>query len=42
VRFLRYLVSAKNLIGCALALVALVLHGFGLLGPFPVWLLVAA
>jgi len=38
--FLRYLVSAKNLIGCALALVGLVLHLFGLLGPFPVWVLV--
>jgi hypothetical protein len=36
----RYLVSAKNLIGCALAVVGLVLHLFGLLGPFPVWLLV--
>jgi hypothetical protein len=31
---LRYLVSAKNLIGCAGALVGLVLHLFGLLGPF--------
>jgi hypothetical protein len=38
--FPRYLVSAKNLIGCALALVGLVLHLFGLLGPFPVWVLV--
>jgi hypothetical protein len=38
-RFLRYLVSAKNLIGCALALAGLVLHLFGLLGPFPVWAL---
>jgi len=38
--FLRYLVSPKNLIGCALALVGLVLHLFGLLGPFPVWVLV--
>jgi len=38
--FLRYLVGAKNLIGCALALVGLVLHLFGLLGPFPVWVLV--
>jgi hypothetical protein len=38
--FLRYLVSARNLIGCALALVGLVLHLFGLLGPFPVWVLV--
>jgi hypothetical protein len=38
--FLRYLVSAKNLIGCALALLGLVLHLFGLLGPFPVWVLV--
>jgi hypothetical protein len=38
--FLRYLVSAKNLIGCALALVGLLLHLFGLLGPFPVWVLV--
>jgi hypothetical protein len=37
---LSYLVSARNLIGCALALVGLVLHLFGLLGPFPVWLLV--
>jgi hypothetical protein len=37
---LRYLVSVKNLIGCALALVGLVLHLFGLLGPFPVWVLV--
>jgi hypothetical protein len=37
---LRYLVSAKNLIGCALALVGLVLHLFGLLGPFPIWLIV--
>jgi hypothetical protein len=36
---LRYLVSVKNLIGCALALVGLVLHLFGLLGPFPVWVL---
>jgi hypothetical protein len=39
---LRYLVSAKNLIGCALALVGLVLHLFGLLGPFPVWVIVVA
>jgi hypothetical protein len=38
--FPRYLISAKNLIGCALALVGLVLHLFGLLGPFPVWLVV--
>jgi hypothetical protein len=38
--FLRYLTSAKNLIGCALALVGVVLHLFGLLGPFPVWVLV--
>jgi len=38
--FPRYLVSAKNLIGCGLALVGLVLHLFGLLGPFPVWVLV--
>lgn len=38
--FARYLVSARNLVGCALALVGLVLHLFGLLGPFPVWLLV--
>jgi len=38
--FLRYLVSPKNLIGCALALVGLVLHLLGLLGPFPVWALV--
>ncbi len=38
--FLRYLASAKNVIGCALALVGLVLHLFGLLGPFPVWALV--
>jgi len=38
--FLRYLVSAKNLIGCGLALAGLVLHLFGLLGPFPVWVLV--
>lgn len=37
---MRYLVSAKNLIGCALALVGLVLHLFGLLGPFPIWVLV--
>jgi hypothetical protein len=41
-RPLRYLLSAKNLIGCALALVGLVLHLFGLLGPFPIWLLVVA
>jgi hypothetical protein len=41
-RFLRYLASAKNLIGGALAVVGLVLHLFGLLGPFPVWALVAA
>lgn len=40
--FLRYLVSAKNLVGCALALVGLVLHLFGLLGPFPIWLVVMA
>jgi hypothetical protein len=32
--FLRYLVSAKNLLGVALALVGLVLHQFGLFGPF--------
>lgn len=38
--FLRYLASARNLIGCGLALLGLVLHLFGLLGPFPVWLLV--
>jgi hypothetical protein len=38
--FARYLVSAKNLIGCALGLVGLVLHLFGLLGPFPLWVLV--
>src|SRR5262245_11557755 len=31
---LRYLVSAKNLLGVALALVGLALHLFGLLGPF--------
>src|SRR6266536_1057538 len=37
-RFLRYLVSAKNLIGCLLALAGLVLHWFGLLGP--IWPLV--
>jgi len=37
---LRYLVSPKNLIGGALALLGLVLHLFGLLGPFPVWVLV--
>lgn len=37
---LRYLVGAKNLIGCGLALVGIVLHLFGLLGPFPVWVLV--
>jgi hypothetical protein len=35
---MRYLYSAKNLIGVGLALVGLVLHLFGLLGPFPVWL----
>jgi hypothetical protein len=38
--FPRYLIGARNLIGCALALVGLVLHLLGLLGPFPVWLLV--
>jgi hypothetical protein len=38
--FLRYLTSPKNLIGCALGLLGLVLHLFGLLGPFPVWVLV--
>ncbi len=38
--FLRYLVSAKNLTGCGLALLGLVLHLFGLLGPFPVWAMV--
>lgn len=32
--FLRYLVSAKNLLGVALALVGLVLKLFGLFGPF--------
>lgn len=32
--FMRYLVSAKNLLGVALALVGLVLHLFGLFGPF--------
>src|SRR5215469_13187563 len=37
---MRYLVSAKNLIGVGLALVGLVLHLFGLLGPFPVWALI--
>ena len=31
-RFLRYLVSAKNLLGCLLALVGLLLHLFGLFG----------
>jgi hypothetical protein len=41
-RFLRYLISPKNLIGCALALPGLLLHAFGLLGPFPVWLVVVA
>jgi hypothetical protein len=41
-RFVRYLASARNLIGCGLALVGLVLHLFGLLGPFPLWLLVVA
>ena len=38
--FLRYLVSAKNLLGVALALVGLVLYLFGLFGPF--WPLVVA
>ncbi len=38
--FFRYLASARNLIGGALALLGLVLHLFGLLGPFPVWVLV--
>lgn len=38
--FRRYLLSARNLVGCALALLGLVLHGLGLLGPFPVWPLV--
>ena len=33
-RFLRYLVSAKNLLGCLGALVGLMLHLFGLFGPF--------
>jgi len=32
--FLRYLVSAKNLLGCSLALIGLLLHLFGLFGPF--------
>lgn len=32
--FSRYLVSAKNLLGVALGLVGLVLHLFGLFGPF--------
>ena len=32
--FLRYLVSAKNLLGCLLALVGFLLHLFGLFGPF--------
>ncbi len=39
-RFLRYLVGAKNLLGCVLALVGLGLHLFGLFGPF--WPLVVA
>lgn len=38
--FARYLISARNLIGCGLALLGLVLHLFGLLGPFPIWVLV--
>jgi hypothetical protein len=33
-RFLRYLISVKNLLGCLLALAGLVLHLFGLFGPF--------
>ena len=33
-RFLRYLASAKNLLGCLLALVGFLLHLFGLFGPF--------
>ncbi len=33
-RFLSYLVSAKNLLGCLGAVVGLVLHLFGLFGPF--------
>ena len=33
-RFLRYLVSVKNLLGCLLALAGLVLHLFGLFGAF--------
>ncbi len=39
-RLLRYLVSAKNLLGCLGVVVGLVLHLFGLFGPF--WPLVAA
>lgn len=39
-RFLRYLGSAKNIAGCGLALVGLVLHFVGLFGPF--WPLVVA
>ena len=37
-RFLRYLASAKNLLGCLLALVGFLLHLFGIFGPF--WSLV--
>ena len=33
-RFLRYLASAKNLLGCLLALVGFLLHLFGIFGPF--------
>jgi len=33
-RFLRYLASARNVLGCVLALVGLLLHLFGLFGPF--------
>lgn len=33
-QFLRYLASAKNLLGCLLALVGFLLHLFGIFGPF--------
>ena len=33
-RFLTYLASAKNVLGCVLALVGFLLHLFGLFGPF--------